>query len=105
MIITSNRMISSQFDLLTQNDILKEKLTRLDDTNHSVEGGQLKTVWMMESWSISEYTSEYIGVYSRGIYNNVNFLLIALEIIRSYLSIYFLIDIEVNLLKTRKKRN
>lgn len=43
-----------EFDLLTQNDILKEKLTHLDDTNHSVEGGQLKTVWMMESWSTAD---------------------------------------------------
>ena len=40
-----------EFDLLTQNDILKEKLSNRDISRH---GGELKTVWMMESWSTAD---------------------------------------------------
>ena len=54
LVVEYKRFQDLEFDLLAHNDILKEKLTRLDDTNHSVESGQLKTVWMMESWSTAD---------------------------------------------------
>ena len=54
LVVEYKRFKDLEFDLLTQNEILKEKLSLLDVTNHSVDGGQLKTVWMMESWSTAD---------------------------------------------------
>lgn len=39
------------FDIITQNKILKEKREQIDDNLHERE---LKTVWMMDSWSASD---------------------------------------------------
>jgi len=49
--IEFNRFHDLGFDLLTQNDILKEKLGRVDA---SYDDGELKTVWMMDSWSAAD---------------------------------------------------
>lgn len=46
-----NRFDDVHFDILTQNDILKEKREQIDAIKNGVE---LKTVWMMDSWSASD---------------------------------------------------
>lgn len=46
-----NRFDDLHFDILTQTEILKEKREQIDA---KLDGGDLKTVWMMDSWSASD---------------------------------------------------
>lgn len=39
------------FDIVTQVNILKEKREKIDSSCH---GGELTTVWMMDSWSAAD---------------------------------------------------